>query len=153
MKRNRLANSNEPLIAWHTTSTRDAEDQPVGTDASAARPVATIRVRDSSFARPVTRQTIESAFVLVSLSAVDGRPLYQIADNIALRALTPVDAPTSAGVPTVLSAFEHAPGEAPRMMTAADAAFLRAVYAGDGIEAAVAERHKLAEAMVENHSG
>ena len=151
--RNQLASSTDPLIAWQTTSTRDAEDQPMGSNVSAARPVSTIRVRDSSFTRPVTRQTIDNAFVLVSLGAIDGRPLFQVADNIALRALTPVDQPKSASVPTVLNAFEQEPGQAPSMMTAADLAFLRAVYSRDGMETAVVERHKLAEAMGGDHSG
>jgi hypothetical protein len=151
--RKQMASTGNPIVAWHQTSTRDAEDQPVGYDASASQPIATIRVRGTSFVRPVTRQAIENAFVLVSLNAVNGRPIYQIVDNIALRALTPIDDPKSPSVPTVLTAFQHEPTRAPAMMTAADKAFLQAIYSGHGVETAVAERQKLAQAMSSSPSG
>jgi hypothetical protein len=151
--RKQLAASQEPVLAWHQTSRRNGEGEGSHEDVGAARPVATMRVRDSSFAQPVTRQTIDSAFVVVSLSAIDGRPIYQIADDIALQALTPVDVPQSAAVPTVLTAFRQEPLKAPATMTAADLAFLRALYAGDGQQKATSERHRLAEAMGGNRSG
>jgi hypothetical protein len=151
--RKQLSASNEPVIVWHLTTRRNGEGEGSHEDVSASQPVPTMRVRDSSFVRPVTRQTIDSAFVVVSLSAVNGRPIYQIADNIALRALTPVDVPQSALVPTVLTAFEEEPLKAPAMMTAADLAFLRALYAGDGEQNATSEKHRLAEAMGGGRSG
>jgi hypothetical protein len=151
--RKQLAASSEPVLAWHLTTRRNGEGEGSHEDVSASQPVPTMRVRDSSFVQPVTRQTIDSAFVVVSLSAIDGRPIYQIADNIALQALTPVDVPQSPQVPTVLTAFEQEPLKAPSMMTAADLAFLRALYASDGQQNATSERHRLAEAMGSNRSG
>lgn len=151
--REQLGNSSDPIIAWHSVSIRDGDNQPVGLNVSASQPIATIRVRDASFVRPVTRQTVDNAFVLVSLSAIDGRPLYQIADNIALRALTPLDAPRSSAIPTVLTAFAEQAAQAPSAMTTADAALLKAIYAGNGEATASVERHKVAEAVAKGHAG
>jgi hypothetical protein len=151
--RKQMGTSDDPIIAWQAISTRDADDQPVRIDETAAVPVARIRVRETSFAHPVTRQTIDNSFVVVSLTAVNGRPIYQIADNIALRALTPLDVPKSAGLTTVLTAFEQEPTQAPAMLTAADAAFLRALYAGDGRQTAIVERQRVATAMDGHRTG
>jgi hypothetical protein len=151
--RKQLAASNEPVLAWHLTTRRNGEGQGSHVDVSASHPVPTMRVRDSSFVAPITRQTIDSAFVVVSLSAIDGRPIYQIADNIALQALTPVDLPQAQQLPTVLTAFKQEPLKAPAMMTAADLAFLRALYASDGQQSATSERRRLAEAMGTKRSG
>jgi hypothetical protein len=151
--RKQLAASNEPILAWHLTTRTNGEGEGSHEDVSASQPVPTMRVRDSSIVQQVTRQTIESAFVVVSLSAIDGRPIYQIADNIALQALTSVDVPQSSQVSTVLTALKQEPAKAPAMMTAADLAFLRALYAGDGEQNASSERRRLAEAMAGELSG
>lgn len=151
--RKELAASNEPILAWHLTTRTNGEGEGSHEDVSASQPVPTMRVRDSSVVQPVTRQTIDSAFVVVSLSAIDGRPIYQIADNIALQALTSVDVPESSQVTTVLTALKQEPSKAAAMMTAADLAFLRALYAGDGEQNAASERRRLAEAMAGDLSG
>jgi len=151
--RNELASSDAPILAWQMTTARNADGQTGNELPNRAQTLTTMRVRDSSFARPVTRRTIETAFVLVSLTAIDGRPLFQIADNITLRALTPLDVPRSSTVPTVLTAFAQGSESAPAMMTSADLAFIRAIYSGDGSQTAITERARVAEVMGGNAAG
>ena len=61
--------------------------------------------------------------------------------------------PQSWQVSTVLTALKQEPTQAPAMMTAADLAFLRVLYAGDGEQNASSERRRLAEAMAGELSG
>ena len=110
-------------------------------------PSSGMKVRSTSFVKPVGKQVIDGSVVIIDREALDQRPLWQIADYIAMRALTPTLVPESNTTPTVLRAFSLPAGEGPQTLTAADLAFLRSVYSHDGLMSAVAERPRLASEM------
>lgn len=108
---------------------------------------ASTRVDSVSLFDKSSKQVIDTAFVIVSLDAVNGRQLWQIADHIAMRALTPLEVPGSSAVPTVLTAFDQAPEDAPAMITATDLALLRGIYASDGMTNKSTEVARLARTI------
>ena len=143
---NQLEKSDGPVLAWSATQMRNADGEILRTEVNPLEPSG-MKVRSTSFVKPVGKQVIDGSVVIIDREALDQRPLWQIADYIAMRALTPTLVPESNTTPTVLRAFSLPAGEGPQTLTAADLAFLRSVYSHDGLMSAVAERPRLASEM------
>ncbi len=143
-----LEKSDGPVLAWSATQMRNADGEILRSEVNPLEPSG-MKVRSTSFVKPVGKQVIDGSVVVIDRDALDQRPLWQIADHIAMRALTPTLVPDTNSAPTVLRAFSVPAGEGPQTLTAADLAFLRSIYAHDGLMTAVAERPRLASEMAE----
>ncbi|MGX7895231.1 hypothetical protein [Tsuneonella sp. HG222] len=141
-----LGNSDAKVLSWAVTSSRNLKGERLQDPNSPFEP-SSARVDSVSLFDKSSKQVIDTAFVIVSLDAVNGRQLWQIADHIAMRALTPIEVPGSSAVPTVLTAFDQAPEDAPAMITATDLALLRGIYASDGMTNKSTEVARLARTI------
>jgi len=141
-----LEKSEGPVIAWSSTQMRNADGEILRSEVNPMEP-AGMKVRSTSFVKPVGKQVVEGSVVIIDRDALDGRPIWQIADHVAMRALTPTLVPEGGSSATVLRAFSVPAGGRPQSLTALDLAFLRSIYAHDGLATAVAERPRLAAEM------
>ena len=108
-----------------------------------------LRVQSSSIVARPNRQDTEAAFVVIDKTSIIGLSLRQIADYAAMRGLGHTRPPAPGGaVDTILSVLDGA-GTPPRALTAADAAFLKALYSTDGRRAAVTERNAIARRIAD----
>lgn len=138
-----------PARAWSVTSLRNEDGRamytpPAGSgpasDALGDKPV--LRVMSASIIKQPTRQDMEASFVVIDKPATMGLTLRQIGDYAAMRGLARTRPPArEVGVGTILSLFDGAP--APRELTGADSAYLRALYSTDGRDAAGTERNAI----------
>jgi hypothetical protein len=137
-----------PARAWSVTSLRNEDGRGLGKtpEEAGANPLAgvpTLRVMSASIIREPTRQDMEASFVVIDEAATVGLSLRQIADYAAMRGLAHTRPPAPGGaVDTILSVLDGAPSP-PRSLTAADASFLRALYASQGLATAVSERNAI----------
>lgn len=137
-----------PARAWSVTSLRNEDGEGLRTPSTTAgsaplegKPV--LRVMSASILKQPTRQDVEAAFVVIDKAPTFGLTLRQIADYAAMRALAHTRPPAPGGsIDTILSLLDGAPTP-PRELTATDAAYLRALYAADGRDAAVIERDRI----------
>jgi len=140
-----------PVRAWSVTSLRNEDGQGLSTPpdsptkgALSDKPV--LRVMTASILRQPTRQDVETSFVLMDKQATIGLTLRQIADYAAMRGLARTRPPAgdAAGLPTILTVLDPTTTARARELTNADAAYLRALYRGDGTAAAVNEKNGIA---------
>jgi hypothetical protein len=140
-----------PARAWSVTSLRNEDgqgmrnqpDTPAG-DGLAGKAV--LRVMTASILRQPTRQDMEASFVVIDKSATIGLTVRQIADYAAMRGLARTRPPAAGaeGLSTILSLFDPSAPSHARELTNADAAYLRALYRGNGTAAAVTEKNGIA---------
>jgi hypothetical protein len=140
-----------PARAWSVTSLRNEDGQGLGNqsdtptgDGLAGKPV--LRVMTASILREPTRQDMEASFVVIDKAATMGRTLRQIADYAAMRGLARTRPPAAGGkgLATILTIFDSSVPSHPSELTNADAAYLRALYRGNGTAAAVTEKNGIA---------
>jgi hypothetical protein len=140
-----------PARAWSVTSLRNEDGQGLGNqsdtptgDGLAGKPV--LRVMTASILREPTRQDMEASFVVIDKSATIGLTVRQIADYAAMRGLARTRPPAAGaeGLSTILSLFDPSAPSHARELTNADAAYLRALYRGNGTAAAVTEKNVIA---------
>lgn len=140
-----------PARAWSVTSLRNEDGQRMrnspesaGSDALAGKPV--LRVMTASILRQPTRQDMEASFVMIDKAPTIGLTLRQIADYAAMRGLARTRPPADDGaaLSTILTVLDPASPSRARELTAADAAYLRALYRGNGTAAAVNEKNDIA---------
>ena len=140
-----------PARAWSVTSLRNEDgqgmrnqpDTPAG-DGLAGKPV--LRVMTASILRQPTRQDMEASFVMIDKAATMGLTLRQVADYAAMRGLARTRPPAASekGLTTILTMFDPSVPSRPPELTNADAAYLRALYRGNGTAAAVNEKNGIA---------
>jgi hypothetical protein len=140
-----------PARAWSVTSLRNEDGQGLGNqpdtpsgDGLAGKPV--LRVMTASILREPTRQDMEASFVMIDKAATMGLTLRQIADYAAMRGLARTRPPVAGGggLTTILAIFDPSAPSRARELTNADAAYLRALYRGNGTAAAVNEKNDIA---------
>jgi hypothetical protein len=137
-----------PARAWSVTSLRneDGEGLRRGADSAGSDPLAgkpVLRVMSASIIKQPTRQDVEASFVVIDKAPTFGLTLRQIADYAVMRGLAHTRTPAPGGaIDTILSLFDGSP-TTPRELTGTDAAYLRALYASDGRDAAVTERNAI----------
>ena len=140
-----------PARAWSVTSLRNEDGQRMrnspesaGNDPLAGKPV--LRVMTASILREPTRQDMEASFVVIDKAPTIGLTLRQIADYVAMRGLARTRPPGGggAGLSTILTVLDPAATTRTRELTAADTAYLRALYRGNGTAAAVNEKGAIA---------
>ena len=91
--------------------------------------VPVMRVYDSSNANPSTKQTINSAWVVLETEATLGKSLRQIADYAAMRGLAMVRPGMLDGsADTILDLFEPGAHASPPALTEFDLAYLTSLY-------------------------
>jgi hypothetical protein len=124
-----------PARAWSVASLRNEDG---------GRQLGTIlQVMSASILKQPTRQDIEVSFVIIDKAATMGLTLRQIADYAAMRGLAHTRPPAPGGtIDTILSLLDRAPTP-PRELTDTDSAYLGALYASDGRDAAVTERNAI----------
>ncbi|MDB5679155.1 hypothetical protein [Sphingomonas bacterium] len=138
-----------PARAWSITSLRNEDGEGVGAPrgATARDPLGAapaFRIRSASIVRQPNRQDVEGSFVVIDQAATVGLSLRQIADYAAMRGLALTRPPAPGGTTeTILSLLDVA-AVRPRGLTATDTAYLRALYARDGLDGAVSERNAIA---------
>ncbi|QDZ06382.1 hypothetical protein FPZ24_01925 [Sphingomonas panacisoli] len=143
-----------PARAWSVTSLRNEAGEELSDadmqhalfdktrDTFSQTPV--LRVRSTSIRQYASRRDLEASFVVIDQSATVGLSLRQIADYAAMRGLGHARPPASGGqVDTILSLLDGS-GTAPRALTGSDTAFLRGLYASDGLSSAATERNAIA---------
>ena len=99
------------------------------------------------------RPQFEAAVVVVAFDALDGLSVNQLADYVALRALTGADPAKlrKAAPPTILRVFDAPFGsEVPITLTAWDLSFLRNYYDARRNLTAAAQRSAIAKAMTDD---
>lgn len=140
-----------PVRAWSVTSLRNEDGEGLSTPpdspikgALSDKPV--LRVMTASILRQPSRQDVETSFVLVDKQATVGLTLRQIADYAAMRGLARTRPPAAGGkgLASVLTIFDPSVPAHPLELTNADAAYLRALYRGNGTAAAVNEKNGIA---------
>jgi hypothetical protein len=102
------------------------------------------------------RPQFEAAVVVVAFDALDGLSVNQLADYVALRALTGADPAKlrKAAPPTILRVFDAPFGsEVPITLTAWDLSFLRNYYDARRNLTAAAQRSAIAKAMTDDRQG
>lgn len=120
-----------PVRAWTITSVRTRDGLALiggqGANSANATPVLQMWAAHSKIYL-TNRLDIQSAVVMIDLAAIEGRPVVQIADYVAMRGLARTrPARGDAAVGTILSLFE--PGAQPPLeLTAFDLAYLQSVY-------------------------
>jgi len=137
-----------PARAWSVTSLRNEDGQGLrrssesaGSDPLAGKTV--LRVMSASILKQPTRQDVEASFVVIDKAPTLGLTLRQIADYAAMRGLAHTRPPAPGGaIDTILSLLDGV-STPPRELTGTDAAYLRALYAADGRDAAVTERNAI----------
>ncbi|THD35149.1 MAG: hypothetical protein E7773_11895 [Sphingomonas sp.] len=138
-----------PARAWSITSLRNEDGEGIGQPRGSSQrdplgDAPAFRVRSASIVRQPNRQDVEASFVVIDRAATVGLSLRQVADYAAMRGLAHTRPPASGGpVDTILSVLDGA-ATRPRELTASDSAYLRALYARDGLDSAVAERNAIA---------
>jgi len=140
-----------PVRVWSVTSLRNEDgqglrnqpDTPSG-DGLAGKPI--LRVMTASILRQPTRQDMEASFVMVDKAATMGLTLRQVADYAAMRGLARTRPPAAGakGLATILTIFDPSVPSHPPGLTNADAAYLHALYSGDGTADAVNEKNGIA---------
>jgi len=99
------------------------------------------------------RPQFEAAVIVISFDALDGLNVTQLADYVALRALTGANPAKlrSAGPPTILRIFDAPFGsEVPGSLTEWDLSFLRGYYDARRNVTAAAQRSSIAKAMTDD---
>ena len=124
-----------PARAWSVTSLRNE-------DGGRQRGLF-LTVMAASILKQPTRQDMEVSFVVIDKTPSLGMTLRQVADYAAMRGLARTKPPAPGGaIDTILTAFD-ATAAPVRELTTTDAAYLRALYASDGRDAAVTERNAI----------
>ncbi|WP_329630820.1 hypothetical protein [Sphingomonas sp.] len=138
-----------PARAWSITSLRNEDGEGVGAprgattrDPLGAAPA--FRVRSASIVRQPNRQDVEGSFVVIDQAATVGLSLRQIADYAAMRGLAVTRTPAPGGATETILSLLDGTATHPRGLTATDTAYLRALYASDGLDGAVSERNAIA---------
>lgn len=144
-----------PARAWSVTSLRNEDGEGLrtpsstaGTDGLAGKPI--LRVMSASIIKQPMRQDMEASFVLLDKASTMGLTLRQLADYAAMRGLAHTRPPAAGGaIDTILSLFDSGAPARARGLTAADSAYLRALYKSPGTDAAVTERNAIARRISE----
>jgi hypothetical protein len=150
----RLTAGNDPVRMWSLTEVRneDGSDFSTGTNADNRRGGTggpnmdnTLRVRSSSILNLPTERIITQSIIVMEEGATVGKSLAQIADYVAVRAITGARDETRAGRGnSILTLFEDG-AQAPRTLTALDMAYLRAMHSTRGNQRAASHLNRLAQ--------
>lgn len=145
-----LTRGRQPVRAWSLTEVRNEDGSDFVTDSSDERGSAgagggdTLRVSSSSIIGLPTQRLITQSVVVMEEQATIGKTLSQIADYVAVRALTgarPGDAGGQGN--SILSLFGEG-AAAPRSITSLDLAYLRALQRTRGNQRAVTHMGRIA---------
>lgn len=141
----RLARSDGPVKVWHVTSMRNEDGHGAGVYGE-DMDGATIQVRSASWLHKPSRQDIDGAVLIIERAAIEGMTLNQIAAYALMRTAARTDIPSTPQTGTVLTLFT--PGaEQAGGLSAADEAYLKALYSGDGTLTGTAELTRIAASL------
>lgn len=137
-----------PVRFWSAIGTVNEDNQtampdPTGRD----RPV--LRVSSGSSTRSVTKPNIMASTVVVDAAAASGKTIEQLADYTAMRAFGYARAQPGTLVPSILNLFDAGLLAEPRL-SAADVAYLRALYAASGLNGSGSDMARIADAVAAN---
>ena len=129
--------------SWALTSLRndDGQDPPATGFRFGGR---SMIVRDASILRRSTLRQVEMSFLLIERIEAEGLTVNQLAAYALMRGLTRTDVPLESPAPTILTLFDPTVAQEETDLTAADRAFLTALYESDPRDDALRVRARIA---------
>jgi hypothetical protein len=145
----RLIDQDGPVRSWSTTGIVNEDGQrATGLSGGSRTDMPLMNVKTASFLNPTTKQLITSAVVVIDSKALIGKSLTQLADYTAMRALAktrPLEG-DAAAVDSILTLFDPA-ASPPPVLTTADLAYLRTLYALPGNRNGIYQAARIAKGV------